>query len=183
MSGRLFCILGPSGSGKDSLLNELRGRAPHIKIVKRYITRPTGNDDEDHYYLCPQSFDRHITEGEFLFTWRAHGLSYGIPISCLDYVRAGQDVVFNGSRTALEEMKLIFPDLQVIWISVSIEILAGRLRQRGREPEQQILERLNRKGPKPPKNAIIINNDGTIDQAAEALSACFRYPAAHVQSE
>jgi len=182
MSGRLFTILGPSGSGKDSLLNELRVRAPHIKIVKRYITRPTESGGEDHYYLCPRIFDRHVAEGEFLFTWHAHGLSYGIPISCLDYLRAGQDVVFNGSRAALEEMKLIFPDLQVIWISVSIEILADRLRQRGRESEGQILERLNRKAPKPPQNAIIINNDGTIDQAAEALASCFSCPVAHVQS-
>jgi len=182
MSGRLFTILGPSGSGKDSLLNELRIRAPHIKIVKRYITRPTESGGEDHYYLCPQIFDRYMAEGKFLFTWHAHGLSYGIPISCLDYIRAGQDVVFNGSRAALEEMKLIFPALQVIWISVSIEMLAERLRQRGRESEEQILERLNRKVSKPPQNAIIINNDGTIDQAAEALKTCFNRPAAHVQS-
>ena len=181
MSGRLFTILGPSGSGKDSLLNELRVRAPHIKIVKRYITRPTESGGEDHYYLCPRIFDRHMAEGEFLFTWRAHGLSYGIPISCLDYIRAGQDVVFNGSRAALEEMKLIFPALQVIWISVSIEMLAERLRQRGRESEEQILERLKRKAPTPPQHAIIINNDGTIDQAAEALKACFSRPVAHVQ--
>lgn len=41
MTGKLIWLVGPSGSGKDSLLAALRQREhPQLLVAHRYITRP-----------------------------------------------------------------------------------------------------------------------------------------------
>ena len=64
-SGRLFTIVGPSGCGKDSILNALQPRLPSLKVAKRVITRPKNGGDEDHFYLCQRLFDRAAQDGSF----------------------------------------------------------------------------------------------------------------------
>ena len=173
-SGRLFTIVGPSGSGKDSILNALQPRLPRLKIAKRVITRPKNSGDEDHFYLCQRLFDRAAQDGSFLFKWHAHGLSYGVPTGILDDLKSGHDVLFNGSRHALADMQIEFPDLTVIWVTVSIDILASRLANRGRETDKAIKNRLERYAPSPPKNAIIIDNSGALSGAVDQLVNVFR---------
>ena len=172
-SGRLFTIVGPSGSGKDSILNALQPRLPSLKVAKRVITRPKNGGDEDHVYLCQRLFDRAAQDGSFLFKWHAHGLSYGVPISILGDLKSGHDVLFNGSRHALADMQIEFPDLTVIWVTVSIDILASRLANRGRETDKAIRNRLERYAPSPPKNAIIIDNSGALSGAVDQLVNVF----------
>ena len=173
-SGRLFTIVGPSGCGKDSILNALQPRLPSLKVAKRVITRPKNGGDEDHVYLCQRLFDRAAQDGSFLFKWHAHGLSYGVPTSILDDLKSGHDVLFNGSRHALADMQIEFPDLTVIWVTVSIDILASRLANRGRETDKAIKNRLERYAPSPPKNAIIIDNSGALSGAVDQLVNVFR---------
>jgi ribose 1,5-bisphosphokinase len=53
-------------------------------------------------------------------------------------------VVFNGSRAALEQAAGVFPGLQVIHVTAPAEVLAKRLKGRGRETARQIASRLAR---------------------------------------
>ena len=172
-NGRLFTIVGPSGSGKDSILDALRTRLPSLKIVKRVITRPENSGGEDHHYLCQRMFDRAAQDGAFLFKWHAHGLSYGIPYSVLDDLESGHDVLFNGSRHALADMQIAFPDLTVIWVTVSVDVLGSRLINRGRETEDAIKSRLERYAPPPPKNAVVIDNSGALSGAVDQIINVF----------
>ena len=41
MSGRLFAIVGPSGAGKDTLIQGALAARPGLSVVRRVITRPT----------------------------------------------------------------------------------------------------------------------------------------------
>ncbi len=53
MPGKLIWLVGPSGSGKDSLLAALRQREhPQLLVAHRYITRPHLVGCENHY--CAQ---------------------------------------------------------------------------------------------------------------------------------
>ena len=64
-NGRLFTIVGASGSGKDSLLNGLATRLPALKIVQRYITRPQDGIGECHRPTSQRMFDRLARDDAF----------------------------------------------------------------------------------------------------------------------
>src|SRR6266567_5404419 len=107
MEGTLFFVVGPSGSGKDTLLNgakEALAADRRVVFAPRVITRPAGVGNEEHLPCDPDDFDRRIGSGGFLIHWSAHGLKYGIPIHLADHLASGQHVVVNGSRAAAAEL-------------------------------------------------------------------------------
>ena len=57
--GCLIAIVGPSGSGKDSLLAAVREHYADnqdVKVVQRVITRPSDAGHEPHQYLSNEDF-------------------------------------------------------------------------------------------------------------------------------
>ena len=53
MMGKLIWLMGPSGSGKDSLLAELRLREQtQLLVAHRYITRDASAGSENHIARC-----------------------------------------------------------------------------------------------------------------------------------
>ncbi|WP_127103851.1 phosphonate metabolism protein/1,5-bisphosphokinase (PRPP-forming) PhnN [Pararhodobacter zhoushanensis] len=175
MRGRLFAVVGPSGAGKDTLLAGVcGGTGPHW--VRRVITRPSAAGGEPFEGVDAVEFDRREAEGAFALTWRAHGLAYGIPAAELAPLEAGRDVVFNGSRAALEQAAAAFPALQVIVVTAPVAVLATRLAGRGRESAAQIAERLARDvAPLPPHLPVIeIVNDTTPAAGIARLKAALQ---------
>ncbi len=145
-AGTLFLVVGPSGAGKDTLIDGARKAlvgAPYV-FAKRIITRPAGAPGEDHEEETVNGFALREAAGEFLITWRAHGLCYGLPGHLLDDLAAGRHVVANGSRATVDEMNKRVPNLVVVEVSAPPEVLAQRIAGRGRETQEQILARLER---------------------------------------
>jgi ribose 1,5-bisphosphokinase len=146
MTGRLIYLMGPSGSGKDSLLNAARERlaARGCVIARRVITRSAEAVGEDAVGVSPAEFDQQEAAGAFALSWRANGLAYGIPRQIDDWLAAGQDVLVNGSRGYLPEARARYPELQAILLQVDEAALRQRLQARGRESAEQIEARLAR---------------------------------------
>lgn len=145
--GTLVLLVGPSGSGKDSLLDWARSALAtdaRILFVRRCITREAGDPTEDHVALSVAAFQKAEMDGEFVISWGAHGLYYGLPASLLDHLETGGVAIANGSRKTIPILKEQFPRLEVINLTVEPEILAQRLAGRGRETEAEIKERLER---------------------------------------
>ena len=67
MSGRLIYLMGPSGSGKDSLLNAARERLAErgCVIARRVITRSAEAVGEDAIGVSPAEFDQQEAAGAF----------------------------------------------------------------------------------------------------------------------
>ena len=167
MSGRIYTIVGPSGVGKDTLLAALRLARPDIHIVRRVITRPQAAGGEPFEGVGPDQFDQRVAEGQFALSWEAHGLRYGIPVSVRDTLNTGRDAVFNGSRAVLGQAAAVFPALRVIHITARPEVLADRLKQRGRETPEQIMRRLDRAHLAVPAGMKVfeIDNSGPVEDA------------------
>lgn len=174
--GKLFYVIGPSGSGKDSLMRYAREQLaanPGVVFAHRYITRPVELNGENHIALSDAEFDSRLTSGLFALHWNSHGLRYGIGREINVWLAKGCNVVMNGSREYLPEARRHYPRLVPVLITVSPEALATRLRQRGRESETQIALRIQRASqfPRPAGYLEVIENDGALSAAGDRFVA------------
>ncbi len=169
----IFCVVGPSGAGKDTLIAGAVAARPALHRVRRVITRPAEAGGEAHVPATGAAFDAALSRGDFAVHWAAHGLRYGIP---WDQVAGRDEVIFNGSRAALPAARAAFPDLRVILVTAPAAVLAARLSGRGREPQDQIADRLSRASFALPDgiDATEVENDGSVDQGVARLLAALQ---------
>lgn len=169
MSGRLFVVLGPSGAGKDTLIAGAAAARPDLVWARRVITRPEAAGGEPFESATRGAFERRRRAGEFAVWWEAHGLLYGVPITIRAALDEGRDVVFNGSRGALGQARLVFPRLQAILVTAPKRVLAARLAARGREDSASIEARMARAAWPAPKGARVVRNGGSVETGVAAL--------------
>jgi len=174
--GRLVLVVGPSGVGKDSILDAARLRLkdrPDVVFVKRVITRPADSGGEEHRAVSEADFRRMMLAGDFALHWSAHGLSYGLPRGLEDDLAAGRTVIANVSRAILNEARQRYGRVGIRVFLARPETLRARLIARGRETATDIEERLQRaaafqvQGP----DVMEIWNDGALDDAVSAFVA------------
>jgi phosphonate metabolism protein PhnN/1,5-bisphosphokinase (PRPP-forming) len=167
----LVLIVGPSGAGKDTLLNVVRGQLAgdaRVRFAIRDVTRPPSAEEKNHHVSRPDFLARRESGGYALW-WEAHGLFYGINADVKDDLAAGRVVVASVSRSILAEAALHYP-VRVVEITASPEVLAHRLAGRGRESAGEIASRLARQVPIPASvDCVRIVNDGAVEAAAEML--------------
>jgi ribose 1,5-bisphosphokinase len=145
-SGRLVLVVGPSGAGKDTLIDGAKkALAQNSAVVfpRRVVTRPT-TSAEDHDSLSEVDFDRAVESGMFAFWWPAHGLKYGIPGTVDGDIRAGRTVVCNVSRSVVATLRARYARIQAVLITAPADILSARLAGRSRDSDGSLAERIGR---------------------------------------
>jgi ribose 1,5-bisphosphokinase len=173
-AGIMAVVVGPSGAGKDTLMNlaarHFAGRSD-VHFVRRVITRDGDAGNEDHRSVSDADFDAMEQAGAFAVSWEAHGLKYGIPAEVADELARGNLVIANGSRSALYHFQSAFPRLKVINITASRDVLAQRLMARGRESREDVLKRLERSvlTVEGSYDVVDIDNSGTLEEAERAI--------------
>lgn len=169
--GTLFLVVGPSGSGKDSILNHARNhfsQSAEILFPRRYITRSVDAGGEDHQSITFDDFETQRQAGQFVFHWQAHGLCYGIPIEVEEAIFAGKSVVVNVSRSILDDARLRFQKVVILSVVVKETELRRRLMSRGRETSEDVEKRLAR------STAFMVNGIDVqkIDNSGELEKSC-----------
>jgi ribose 1,5-bisphosphokinase len=143
--GRLVLVVGPSGAGKDTLIDlartALRDDAS-VVFPRRVITRPAA--DEPHDSMDADAFDKAARAGAFALTWDAHDLRYGIPAGIDAVIRAGRSVVCNVSRAIIAEARERYADVRVVLVTAPPDVLAARLAARARGSDGDLARRLAR---------------------------------------
>jgi ribose 1,5-bisphosphokinase len=168
----LVIVIGPSGSGKDTLISSaktLLTDKPAFYFTTREITRPPDAAGERHISVSEDLFLQRREAGAYAITWHAHDTWYGIDRSIEDHLAEGKVVIFNGSRAAIEEAKKIFPGVKIIFIDAPDSVLAQRLTARGRESDLQVRERLARNEllRNIPDGSIVLTNAGPIQHTLD----------------
>ena len=170
-SERLIVVVGPSGAGKDSVLQawaELRGPNEHVHLAQRVITRPHDGGAEQHESVSEEAFTALLHQGALATHWDAHGLRYGVRHREFAPLAAGDWVVLNSSRVHLTTLRAQAPKLNVVEITAPAELRAQRLAHRGREDASEVAERLQRDTP-PVHADLSLVNDSSLPEVARAL--------------
>lgn len=176
--GVLVAVVGPSGAGKDTLIDYARQRLAGdsaILFVRRIVTRPALPSAEDHDSLPLDRFIAARAAGAFAVTWEAHGLHYAIPAETLRHVGAGGVAVVNGSRAALPAMESAFGRVLAISVVCRPEVLAARLASRGRETAAEQSLRVARGSLfAAGASAVEVVNSGDVATSGEAILSVIR---------
>lgn len=180
MQGRLVYVMGPSGAGKDTLIDYARARVDPATIIfaHRFITRPAEAGGENHVTLSEAEFTARRETGLFALSWQSHGLWYGISAEINLWLDRGLVVVVSGSRAAWPLAKARYPNLLGLIIDAPVEIRAARLVARKREDERAIRARLEREVSVPLEGLHRLYNDGPVAAAGEDLVKVLRRAAA-----
>ena len=176
MSGRLIAMVGPSGVGKDTVMEAMVASEPRLTLVRRVITRPTQAGGEVFDGVTVPVFKAMRDAGEFALWWSAHALYYGVPATVDADLAAGRDLLATLSRGLLAKAQARFPGFVVISLTASPDVLAERRARRGREDHAQIARRLARAatGVSEHIGAIEIDNSGRLDDTVQsALNALY----------
>ena len=141
----LVIISGPSGVGKDTIIDALRSRShdPDYHYVVTCTTRavrPGEADGVDYHFLDRATFVAQRAAGEFLEANEVHGNWYGTPRSQVrEALAAGRDVILKIDVQGAQVVKGKVPGALLIFlIPPSLEDLFQRLRSRATETADEL---------------------------------------------
>ncbi|NLB37342.1 MAG: guanylate kinase [Clostridiales bacterium] len=146
--GLLIILSGPSGSGKDTVLNELSKQDDDIKISISLTTRPKRDWEIDgvHYYFVAENyFLRKIECNQILEYAVYNGNYYGTPKSIIDqWLANGETVILKIEVQGAQKIREIYPDaVSIFLMPPSMKILKERLFKRESEKNDEIQRRLS----------------------------------------
>jgi phosphonate metabolism protein PhnN/1,5-bisphosphokinase (PRPP-forming) len=110
--------------------------------------------------------------------WQANDTHYGIRRDIEAELKAGRDVVVNGSREYIPQLRQLFPDAQVLWIAADPAMIRQRIESRSRETGAALEKRLLRAtaftAQETDSDGIIhIDNSGPLEIAGHRLLEIF----------
>lgn len=164
--GILFVMSGPSGTGKGTVCNELL-RTENIFLSVSATTRGIRKGEVDgvtYNYMYKEEFESLIDAGEMLEYAVYNGNYYGTPKRNVEkMLDQGTNVLLEIEPQGALNVKEQFPEAVLIFIiPPSMEELKRRLKERGREDNEQINERLKTavwEFEQAPKYSYIVVND------------------------
>ena len=145
--GRLIIISGPSGSGKDTVMQKVLKEHPEIRFSISSITRDMREgevQDEKYHFISREEFENSIKNNEMLEYNVYLNNYYGTPKKPVDdAIRDGAEIIVEVDINGAKNIKKQYPEaLGVFVIPPSYDALRTRLTGRGTESEEQINGRL-----------------------------------------
>jgi guanylate kinase len=145
--GLLFVISGPSGAGKDTLVEALVRRMPRLRYSISATTREprTGERDGEHYFFISRAeFEGRLAAGALLETREYGGNLYGTPRDYIERsVAEGDDVIVKPEVNGALAVKAAYPDAVLIFVVPDrFSHLRERLLARRTETNEEIARRL-----------------------------------------
>jgi guanylate kinase len=146
--GMLILFSGPSGVGKDTVLdivlNKDKNLQKSISLTTRGI-RENEVDGKDYYFISSDKFEDMISKGQVLEYAKYGSNFYGTPKAPIDqWLGEGKTVILKIEVQGASKIKELYPDsVSIFVLPPSMEELENRLRSRGTESEDDIKKRLD----------------------------------------
>ena len=143
----LIVLSGPSGVGKDAILNRMRILDLPLHFTVTATTRPIRDNERngvDYQFISEETFRRMLEEGDFLESAEVYGNSYGVPKSQVrNAMAAGHDVLVKIDVQGAATIKRLAPQAVMIFVvPPSIHELERRLKWRLTESEESLRRRI-----------------------------------------
>lgn len=145
--GILVILSGPSGSGKDTVLNKFLDGRNDAKVSVSMTTRAKREDEVDgvnYYFVSREYFEKKLSEDKMLEYAEYAGNLYGTPKAPVDEMLAeGKAVILKIEIQGADKIRKLYPDVVSIFLMPpSATVLENRLRGRNSEDEETINHRL-----------------------------------------
>ncbi len=143
----LIVLSGPSGVGKDAILNRMRILELPLHFTVTATTRPIRDNERsgvDYQFISEETFRRMLEEGDFLEHAQVYGNWYGVPKSQVrNAMSAGHDVLVKIDVQGAATIKRLAPQAVMIFVvPPSIPELERRLKWRLTESAESLRRRI-----------------------------------------
>jgi guanylate kinase len=174
----LVVLTGPSGAGKDAVLDVLASRGHRFHRVVTATTRaPRENERDgiDYFFLSDAAFDELIASDGLLEWAHVYGHRSGVPKQqVLDRLAEGLDVYVRTDVQGADSIKRLMPDAVRVFIApASLEELEERIRARGSDDEERVARRLaaarTEMARRDDFEHVIVNEPGRLEETADRL--------------
>lgn len=179
----LIVISGPSGVGKDTVLEEMKSRGLPFHFVITATTRPARADEEngvDYFFLSQDEFARMIDEDELLEYALVYQDYKGIPKSQVRKALAsGKNVIMRIDVQGAETIRELSKDALLIFLTPQNEDeLINRLKKRNTEDKDSLKLRIATTRQEYKKvgifDYIVVNKDDKLSEAVDMIEAIIK---------
>lgn len=180
--GNIIVVSGPSGVGKDTVIDKVLEKNPKINQVVSYATRaprPNEVDGVDYKFTTKEHFKKLLEENKLFQHLYFNDNYYGITYEELHNKRKGHDVIINVTADEALRIKKQYGNKAVlIFIDPpSIEELVERLKNRKTEKDPAEIERRIAAGIEQIKYADgfdyrVVNETGKLEVATQKALKC-----------
>ena len=179
----LIVISGPSGVGKDSVLQALKHRSLPMHFVVTATTRPRREnelDGVDYFFVSKAEFARMIEQNELIEYAIVYNDYKGIPKEQVrDALNSGQDAIMRVDVQGAATVRKLAPEAVLIFLTTeSEEALVKRLQARRTETAENLSLRIATARQELKRAAefdyVIVNADGHLDDTVDIVSAIIR---------
>ncbi len=179
----LIVVSGPSGAGKDTVVQRMQERGLPFHFVVTATTRPRRPGEthgKDYWFVSPEDFAEMIERNELIEYAIVYGDYKGIPRAQVrEALASGKDVVMRLDVQGAETVRKLVPDALLIFITTdSEEELVSRLNTRDTETPDSLAIRIAtaRKELKRVEafDYVIVNHDLHLDETVETIRAIIK---------
>ncbi len=189
---RVFIISGPSGVGKDAVIEQLRERFPEAFFAVTATTRerrPGEIDGVHYFFLGEDDFRERLAEGEFLESATVYGNLYGVlkgPVRAA--LARGQDVFVKVDVQGAAEIERIMPSAVSIFLSPeSAPTLLQRLKHRKTDDPAELMTRFatatRELAAAPSFDYVVFNKQDRLEDALNEIAAVVRAESCRTNQE
>ena len=174
----LIVLSGPSGAGKDTVLDrmkELNLPCHYVMTLTTRPRRPGESNGVDYHFTSEAEFQEMIQQGELLEWAKVYGHWYGVPKQQVEQaLERGEDIVVKVDVQGAATIKNLFPGAVLIFLTPpSIEEQARRLQQRKSESTAELELRIKTIQEEmkylPLFDYVVVNLQGEIDSAISQI--------------
>jgi guanylate kinase len=176
----LIVISGPSGVGKDTVMQHMNARGMDFHFVVTANTRPKRDNEVhgvDYFFVSKEEFARMIEENELIEYAVVYGDYKGIPKEQVrEALKSGRDVVMRLDVQGAESVRKLAPEALLVFLTTESEDeLVNRLKARKTETADELSIRIAtaRKELKRVEafDYVVVNPEGQLDRTVDALEA------------
>ena len=147
VSGKLFILSAPSGTGKTSLTKSLLRKNINLWLSISYtsrLMRPSEVEGHDYFFVERNVFEQMLGDGEFIESAEIYGNLYGTSQKWInEAISSGKDILLEIDGQGARQVRKIFSDVVSIFVlPPSLEVLENRLKDRNQDSKEVIAKRM-----------------------------------------